>query len=51
MLGMGALSTVIAIPLALSARWLTWLNTGLQSAVGILTIAIGVRTLVETALA
>jgi high-affinity nickel permease len=51
MLGMGALSIVIAIPLALSARWLTWLNNGLQAAVGILTIAIGVRTLVETALA
>jgi hypothetical protein len=51
MLGMGALSTVIAIPLALSARWLTWFNNVLQAAVGILTIAIGVRTLVETALA
>lgn len=51
MLGMGALSTVIAIPLALTARSLTWLNNGLQAAVGILTIAIGVRTLVETALA
>lgn len=51
MLGMGALSTVIAIPLALTARSLSWLNNGLQAAVGILTIAIGVRTLVETALA
>jgi hypothetical protein len=51
MIGMGALSTVIAIPLALSARWLTWLNNGLQAAVGTLTIAVGVRTLVETVLA
>jgi high-affinity nickel permease len=50
MLGMGALSTVIAIPLALSARWLTRLNNGLQGTVGIITIAIGVRTLVATAL-
>jgi cytochrome c biogenesis protein CcdA len=49
MLGMGALSAVIAIPLALSARWLTWANNGLQGAVGVLTIAVGVRTLVETA--
>jgi high-affinity nickel permease len=49
MLGMGALSAVIAIPLALSARWLTWANYGLQGAVGIITIAVGVRTLVETA--
>jgi len=34
MIGMGALSTVIAVPLAVSARWLTWANSGLQSAVG-----------------
>ncbi|MBR1236855.1 urease accessory protein [Bradyrhizobium sp. AUGA SZCCT0182] len=47
MIGMGALSTVIAVPLALSARWLTWANRGLQGAVGIVTIAIGVTTLVE----
>jgi hypothetical protein len=26
MLGMGALSVVIAVPLAASARWLTWAN-------------------------
>ncbi|MGA9090507.1 MAG: urease accessory protein [Bradyrhizobium sp.] len=48
MLGMGALSTVIAVPLALSARWLTWANGGLQGAVGAITIAIGARTIVET---
>jgi ABC-type nickel/cobalt efflux system permease component RcnA len=48
MVGMGALSTVIAVPLALSARWLTWANSGLQGAVGAITIAIGVRTIVET---
>ncbi len=34
MFGMGALSAVIAVPLALSARWLTWANSGLQGAVG-----------------
>src|SRR5271167_2330579 len=48
MIGMGALSTVIAVPLALSARWLTWANRGLQGAVGVITIAIGARTIVET---
>ena len=43
MVGMGALSTVIAVPLAVSARWLT---RGLQGAVGIVTFAIGVHTIV-----
>jgi hypothetical protein len=50
MIGMGALSTVIAVPLAVSARWLTWANSGLQGAVGIVTIAIGIRTIVATVL-
>ena len=48
MIGMGALSTVIAVPLAVSARWLTWANRGLQGAVGTVTIAIGIVTFVET---
>jgi high-affinity nickel permease len=51
MAGMGALSTIIAVPLAVSARWLTWANHGLQGAVGIVTIAIGVTTIVETVFA
>ena len=50
MIGMGALSTMIAVPLAVSARWLTWANRGLQGAVGIVTIAIGVHTIVENLL-
>src|SRR3954454_20357504 len=33
MIGMGVLSTVIAVPLAVSARSLTWANSGLQGAV------------------
>src|SRR3979490_2152329 len=33
LLGMGALSVVIAVPLAVSARWLTWANPGLQAGV------------------
>ena len=49
MIGMGARSTVIAVPLAVSARWLTSANRGLQGAVGIVTILIGVMTIVETA--
>ena len=51
MIGMGALSTLIAVPLAVTARWLTFANHGLQAAVGAVTIAIGVRTIVEMALA
>jgi high-affinity nickel permease len=48
MVGMGVLSIVIAVPLAVSARWLTWANSGLQGAVGVTTIAIGIRTIVAT---
>jgi len=51
MIGMGALSAVIAVPLAVSARWLTFANRGLQGAVGAVTIAIGVTTIVETVFA
>ena len=51
MVGMGALSTVIAVPLAVSARSLTWANRGLQGAVGLATVAIGMMTVVETVLA
>src|SRR2546425_12180519 len=48
MIGMGALSTVIALPLVISARWLTRANSALQGAVGIITIGIGVMTIVAT---
>lgn len=51
MVGMGALSTVIAVPLAVSARWLTWANRGLQAAVGVITIAIGSATIYTTMIA
>ena len=51
MIGMGALSTLIALPIAISARWLSFANRGLQGAVGIVTIAIGVHTVLVTALA
>jgi hypothetical protein len=51
MIGMGVLSTVIAVPLAVSARSLTWANRGLQGTVGLATVAIGIMTVVETVLA
>jgi hypothetical protein len=51
MIGMGALSTLIALPIAVSARWLTSANRGLQGAVGLVTVAIGVTTIVETVFA
>jgi hypothetical protein len=48
MIGMGALSSLIAVPLAVSARRLTSANRGLQGAVGIVTIMVGVMTIIET---
>ena len=51
MIGMGALSLVIAVPIAISARWLTFANGALQGAVGLVTIAIGLNTIVSIAFA
>jgi len=51
MIGMGVLSSVIAVPLAASARWLTWANRGLQAAVGLVTITIGIHSIIENAFA
>jgi hypothetical protein len=48
MIGMGALSAVVAVPLVMSARWLSLANSGLQGAVGVITIAIGVSTIIAT---
>jgi hypothetical protein len=45
MIGMGALSGVIAVPLVASAHWLTQINRGLQAAIGLLTIGIGATTI------
>jgi ABC-type nickel/cobalt efflux system permease component RcnA len=39
--GMALLSVVIAVPLQWSAQRVTWLHNGLQSAVGVVTIAVG----------
>jgi high-affinity nickel permease len=49
MLGMGALSALIAVPLVVSARWLTLANHALQGIVGVITIAIGATTIYATA--
>jgi high-affinity nickel permease len=51
MIGMGLLSGVIAVPIAVSARWLTSANRSLQGAVGLVTVAIGLHTIVATTLA
>ena len=48
MIGMGALSALIAVPLSVSARSLTSVNRILQGTVGLVTITIGVMTVVET---
>lgn len=49
MVGMAALSTVIAIPLVASASALTWANRGLQMVVGVATVAIGAGTIYSLA--
>ena len=51
MLGMGVLSTVIAVPLAASASRLTWVNRTIQVVIGIVTIGIGTLTIYTTAFA
>jgi high-affinity nickel permease len=51
MIGMAALSTLIAVPIALSARWLTVANHTLQGAVGLVTVMIGLRAIMARVLA
>jgi hypothetical protein len=50
MIGMGVLSMIVAVPLVLSARWLTWANRALQAGVGAVTVVIGARTTIEALL-
>ncbi|HEY9080675.1 hypothetical protein [Magnetovibrio sp.] len=50
MLGMAGLSVLIAVPIALSARFLTWAHRGLQTATGLATMALGVITMYQTQL-
>jgi ABC-type nickel/cobalt efflux system permease component RcnA len=51
MVGMGMLSAVIAVPLAVSARSLAWGNRVLQAIVGIVTVGIGASTIYATVFA
>lgn len=51
MLGMAALSSIIAVPLAVSAHRLTGANRGVQFCVGAITVAIGAMTIHTTLLA
>jgi ABC-type nickel/cobalt efflux system permease component RcnA len=46
--GMGALSFIIAVPLRLSARFLTWSNRAVRVAIGGVTIVIGITTIMES---
>jgi hypothetical protein len=48
MIGMGVLSAVIAVPLAISARSLTWANRTLPVVVGMVTVGIGASTIYAT---
>lgn len=45
MVGMGILSALIAVPLTLSARFISWANRGLQLGIGLCTVCLGVATL------
>ena len=46
-IGMAALSLVIAIPISWSAKSLTWANRGLQSGVGLASLALGGFVILE----
>jgi len=46
--GMAALSAVIAVPLAWSAKALTWANRSIQGSIGTATIVLGVMVVMES---
>ena len=46
-IGMASLSAVIAIPLAWSAKAMTWANNGLQSVIGTATLALGIFIVID----
>jgi hypothetical protein len=50
-LGMAALSVVVAVPLSYSAKALTWGNRGLQLAIGLATVGLGLSVMYQTQLA
>lgn len=47
-LGMALLSAVIAVPLAWSAKFMTWANRSIQGATGVATFGLGLFTMYET---
>lgn len=49
MVGMAALSALIAVPLTLSARFVAWANRGLQIVIGCCTVGLGVATMLAHA--
>ena len=49
-LGMAALTSIIAVPISLTANALTWLNRTLQVVIGVVTIGVGGMILRRTAL-
>lgn len=50
MLGMASLSAIIAVPLALSAQFLTWANRTIQGATGFATLSLGAVIMYKTQL-
>jgi len=50
-LGMAALSAIIAVPIAFSARFLTWANRSIQATTGLATVGLGFFTIYQTQLA
>ena len=50
MFGMAGLSAIIAVPIAYSARMLTWANRSIQGATGLGTMALGLFVMYETQL-
>ena len=50
-IGMAAFSAVIAVPLSLTAKTLTWANRGLQTGAGLFALVFGVSIMVETGMA
>lgn len=49
-LGMASLSAIIAVPLMLSAQFLTWANRTIQGATGFATLSLGAAIMYETQL-
>ena len=49
MIGMGALSVLLSVPLSLSARFVGWANNGLRLAIGCGTVGLGIATMIKHA--